>query len=68
MIILITKQIKHDLGCSLLVLLEQLQGLYNPKTLMYWLRVCGIIAVCSVREPRNLRLVERYAPTKAVLR
>jgi len=51
MIIFITKQIKHNLECSVLVLPEQLQGLYNPKTLMNYLRVCGVIAVYSVREP-----------------
>lgn len=51
MIILITKQIKHNLECSLLVLPEQLEGLHNPKTLMNCLRVYGVIAAYSVRDP-----------------
>ena len=68
MIIFITKQIKHNLECSVLVLPEQLQGLYNPKTLMNYLRVCGVIAVYSVREPLTaVWSVGHYAPRKDVL-
>lgn len=68
MIIFITKQIKHNLEWSLLVLPEQLQGLYNPKTLMNCLRVCGVIAVYSVREPLTaVWSIGHYVPRKAVL-
>lgn len=48
MIIFITKQIKHNLECSLLVLPEQPESLSNPKTLMKCLRVYGVIAAYSV--------------------
>lgn len=51
MMLFITKQIKHNLECSLLALPEQLQGLYNPKTPMNCLRLCGVIVVDSLREP-----------------
>lgn len=50
MILFINKQIKYNLECSLLVLPEQLQGLYTPKTLMKCLRVCGALAMYSVSE------------------
>lgn len=64
MIIFITKQIKHNLECSLLVLPDQ----SNPKTLMNCLRVYGVVAAYSVQDPLTVvGLIGHYMPRQALL-